>query len=121
MCNSLGQLNGDVLFIVIGNLVVVLLVISNGNLCLLLNQGFISCSLMELFGLNVGNYLVVKLFGDDEVKINCVVVDIQLCNGLVILCLFVIDIENVIINIIGNINFVIEWLDLFINLESKGL
>lgn len=30
---------------------------------------------MELLGLNVGNYLVAKLFGDDEVKINCAVAD----------------------------------------------
>ncbi|CNJ34412.1 AsmA family protein [Yersinia mollaretii] len=121
MRNSLGQLNGDASFTATGNSVAALLATSNGNLRLLLNQGLISRSLMELLGLNVGNYLVAKLFGDDEVKINCAVADIQLRNGLATPRLFVIDTENAIINITGNINFATERLDLSIDPESKGL
>lgn len=121
MRNSLGQLNGDASFTATGNSVAALLATSNGNLRLLLNQGLISRSLMELLGLNVGNYLVAKLFGDDEVKINCAVADIQLRNGLATPRLFVIDTENAIINITGNINFATERMDLSIDPESKGL
>ncbi|CNG85618.1 AsmA family protein [Yersinia massiliensis] len=121
MRNSLGQLNGDASFTASGNSVAALLATSNGNLRLLLNQGLISRSLMELLGLNVGNYLVAKLFGDDEVKINCAVADIQLRNGLATPRLFVIDTENAIINVTGNINFATERLDLSIDPESKGL
>ncbi|AHM71412.1 AsmA family protein [Yersinia hibernica] len=121
MRNSLGQLNGDASFTATGNSVATLLATSNGNLRLLLNQGLISRSLMELLGLNVGNYLVAKLFGDDEVKINCAVADIQLRHGLATPRLFVIDTENAIINITGNINFATERLDLSIDPESKGL
>lgn len=121
MRNSLGQLNGDASFTATGNSVAALLATSNGNLRLLLNQGLISRSLMELLGLNVGNYIVAKLFGDDEVKINCAVADIQLRNGLATPRLFVIDTENAIINITGNINFATERLDLSIDPESKGL
>ncbi|CAM3982638.1 protein YhjG [Yersinia intermedia] len=121
MRNSLGQLNGDASFTATGNSVAALLATSNGNLRLLLNQGLISRSLMELLGLNVGNYLVAKLFGDDEVKINCAVADVQLRNGLATPRLFVIDTENAIINITGNINFATERLDLSIDPESKGL
>ena len=36
---------------------------------MLINDGAISKGLTEIAGLNVGNYLVTKLFGDDEVKI----------------------------------------------------
>ncbi|CNI21788.1 AsmA family protein [Yersinia pekkanenii] len=121
MRNSLGQLNGDASFTATGNSVAALLATSNGNLRLLLNQGLVSRSLMELLGLNVGNYLVAKLFGDDEVKINCAVADIQLRNGLATPRLFVIDTENAIINVSGNINFATERLDLSIDPESKGL
>ena len=32
---------------------------------------------MEIAGLNVGNYIVSKLFGDDEVKINCGAADLE--------------------------------------------
>ncbi|CFQ35670.1 AsmA family protein [Yersinia bercovieri] len=121
MRNSLGQLNGDASFTATGNSVAALLATSNGSLRLLLNQGLISRSLMELLGLNVGNYLVAKLFGDDEVKINCAVADIQLRNGLATPRLFVVDTENAMISITGNINFATERLDLTINPESKGL
>lgn len=33
---------------------------------MLVNDGVISRSLMEIAGLNVGSYVVSKLFGDDE-------------------------------------------------------
>ncbi|WP_145525995.1 AsmA family protein [Yersinia rohdei] len=121
MRNSLGQLNGDASFTATGNSVAALLATSNGHLRLLLNQGLISRSLMELLGLNVGNYLVEKLFGDKEEKINCAVADIQLRNGLATPRLFIIDTENAVINITGNLNFATERLDLSINPESKGL
>lgn len=82
MRSSLGRLSGDASFIAAGNSVAGLLATSNGNVRLLLSQGQISRSLMELLGLNVGNYLVAKLFGDDTVKINCAVADITLRNGV---------------------------------------
>ncbi len=69
MRSSLGRLSGDASFIAAGNSVAGLLATSNGNVRLLLSQGQISRSLMELLGLNVGNYLVAKLFGDDTVKL----------------------------------------------------
>ncbi|MDI5036076.1 hypothetical protein MJM43_32285, partial [Salmonella enterica subsp. enterica serovar Montevideo] len=36
---------------------------SNGNLKLLMNDGLISRNLMEIVGLNVGNYIVGQIFG----------------------------------------------------------
>lgn len=54
----LGELNGDVDICGMGNLVVVMFGNSNGNFKLLMNDGLISCNLMEIVGLNVGNYIV---------------------------------------------------------------
>ncbi|KPE16776.1 AsmA family protein [Yersinia pestis] len=121
MRSSLGRLSGDASFIAAGNSVAGLLATSNGNVRLLLSQGQISRSLMELLGLNVGNYLVAKLFGDDTVKINCAVADITLRNGVATPNVFVFDTENAIINITGNANFATERLNLSIDPESKGL
>lgn len=94
---------------------------SNGELKLLMNDGRISRSLMELAGLNVGNYLVDRLFGDDEVEINCAVADLDFKKGLVQPQVFVLDTENALINITGTINLASERLDLTVDPHSKGL
>nr|WP_154324372.1 AsmA family protein [Pantoea sp. 201603H] len=121
MQNSLGQLNGDATLSGRGNSVADLLATSNGELKMLMNDGLISRSLMEIVGLNVGNYVVGKLFGDDEVRINCAAADLNVRNGLATARLFVFDTENAIINITGTTNFANERMDLSINPESKGI
>lgn len=121
MKRSLGELNGDAKLTGRGNSVADLLATSSGDLRLLINDGVISRSLMEILGLNVGNYLVAQLFGDDEVGINCAAADVGIRSGLATPRLFVFDTENAIINITGNINFATERLDLSIDPESKGM
>ncbi len=121
MQSSLGQLNGDATLSGRGNSVADLLATSNGDLKLLMNDGLISRNLMEIVGLNVGNYVVGKLFGDDEVRINCAAADLDVRNGLASTRLFVFDTENAVINISGNANFATERLDLSIDPESKGI
>lgn len=121
MQNSQGQLNGDASLTGTGNSVADLLATSNGQLKLLMNDGLISRNLMEIAGLNVGNYLVGKLFGDDEVRINCAATDLKLQNGLATPGLFVFDTENAVINVTGTANFANERLDLSVNPESKGI
>lgn len=120
MRSSMGQLNGDAQFNGTGNSVAALLGSSNGNLRLLMNDGIISRNLMEIAGLNVGNYVVGKLFGDDQVKINCAAVDVKVNNGLAQPRLFLFDTENAVIHVDGTTNFGTERLDLSINPDSKG-
>ncbi|MTD28108.1 AsmA family protein [Erwinia sorbitola] len=121
MQSALGQINGDATLSGRGNSVADLLATSNGDLKLLMNDGLISRSLMEIVGLNVGNYVVGKLFGDDEVRINCAAANLQVNNGLASSRLFVFDTENAIINISGTANLANERLDLSINPDSKGI
>ena len=121
MQSSLGQINGDATLSGNGNSVADLLATSNGQLKLLMNDGVISRSLMEIAGLNVGNYVVGKLFGDDQVRINCAATDLNIRQGVATPRLFVFDTENAVINITGNTNFASERLDLSINPESKGV
>lgn len=121
MQKSLGQLNGDAKLTGTGNSVAALLGTSNGEMKLLINDGVISRGLMEIAGLNVGNYVVTRLFGDDEVAINCAAADVNIKSGLARPNLLVFDTENAVINVSGTTNFANERLDLSINPESKGL
>ena len=73
MKTSFGELNGDADVSGRGNSVAALLGTSNGTLKMLINDGAISRELMELAGLNVGNYVMGKIFGDKE--------EDQLCRG----------------------------------------
>ncbi|MDE1165823.1 MAG: AsmA family protein [Pseudomonas sp.] len=120
MKTSFGELNGDADITGTGNSVSALLGTANGNLKMLVNDGAISRDLMEIAGLNVGNYLVGKIFGDKEVKINCAAADLGIKDGLASTRLFVFDTENAIIYIDGNTNFKTEALDFKVTPESKG-
>ncbi|MCY1438119.1 hypothetical protein D9M71_543050 [compost metagenome] len=88
---------------------------------MLVNDGTISRNLMEIAGLNVGNYVVGRLFGDEEVKINCAAADLGLKDGLMTPRLFVFDTENALVQIDGYANFRNERLDLSVTPESKGV
>ncbi|MBH3471788.1 AsmA family protein [Pseudomonas putida] len=121
MQTSFGELNGDADISGRGNSVAALLGTANGDLRMLVNDGAISRSLMEIAGLNVGNYVIGKLFGDEDVKINCAAADVGIKEGLATTRLFIFDTENAIIYINGTANFSSEQLDLKITPESKGL
>ncbi len=82
MQKTLGEMNGDVQLRGSGNSVAALLGNSNGNLKLLMNDGLISRNLMEILGLNVGNYVIGQIFGDDEVRVNCAAANINVTNGV---------------------------------------
>jgi hypothetical protein len=86
-----------------------------------MNDGLISRNLMEIVGLNVGNYIVGQIFGDDEVRINCAAANLDLRDGVASPRIFAFDTENALINVTGTTNFSSERLDLTIDPESKGI
>jgi len=120
MQTSFGELNGDASLTAVGNSPAALLGSSNGEVKLLINDGAISGSLLELAGLNVGSYAVTKLFGDDVVKINCMAADLVATDGVMESRLFAFDTEKALINVTGNVNFRDEKLDLDIVPHTKG-
>jgi uncharacterized protein involved in outer membrane biogenesis len=121
MQTSLGALNGDAKLSGTGNSVAALLGTANGELKMLINDGAVSRGLLEIAGLNVGNYLVGKLFGDDEVTINCAAADLDIKDGLMSTRLFVVDTENALIKVDGSASFAKERLDFAVTPASKGL
>ncbi|MDN8600913.1 AsmA family protein [Citrobacter sp. S2-9] len=121
MQKTLGEMNGDAQIRGSGNSVAALLGNSNGNLKLLMNDGLVSRNLMEIVGLNVGNFIVGQIFGDDEVRVNCAAANLDITNGVARPQLFAFDTENAVINVTGTASFASEQLDLTIDPESKGI
>lgn len=121
MQKTIGEMNGDADFRGTGNSIAALLGTSNGNLKLLMNDGVVSRNLMEILGLNVGNFIVGQIFGDDESRVNCAAANLNLVNGVARPQIFAFDTENAIINVTGTASFASEQLDLTINPESKGI
>jgi uncharacterized protein involved in outer membrane biogenesis len=118
---SIGEINGDASMSAVGNSIASLLGASNGELKLLINQGTVSKLLLEEMGLNIGNVILTSLAGDKPVKLNCMATDLWVTNGLMQTRSFIIDTDDAIIVVSGNINLAQEKLNLTIKTNSKGL
>jgi uncharacterized protein involved in outer membrane biogenesis len=118
---SFGEINGDAALSATGNSVGAMLGSSNGELKTLVNQGAISKLLLEQMGLNVGNIVVSKLFGDKQVKLHCLAGDFPIKNGVMDIRTFILDTDDALINVEGRIDMKEEQLDLIIRPKSKGL
>ena len=118
---SIGEINGDASLSAIGNSIASLLGASNGEIKLLINQGTVSKLLLEEMGLNIGNVILTRLTGDKPVKLNCMATDWDVTNGLMQTRSFIIDTEDAIIDVSGNIDLKQEQLNLTINTNSKGV
>ncbi len=120
MKTSFGEINGDVALDATGDSIAALLGSANGELKLLMNDGAISKNLLETAGLNVGNIVIGKLFGDKTVKINCAATDMTASRGLLDMRLFVFDTSDAVINVDGTVNMASEKLDLEVKPHTKG-
>ena len=118
---SIGEINGDASLSAQGNSVASLLGASNGEIKTLINQGTVSKLLLEEMGLNIGNVILTRLVGDKQVTLNCMAADFGVTNGLMQTRSFIIDTEDAILDVSGNINLTQEQLDLTIRPNSKGL
>lgn len=118
---TVGELNGDASLSATGNSVASLLGASNGEVRTLIDQGSVSKLLLEEMGLNVGNIVLSKLFGDKQVKLNCLATDFVVTNGLMQTRRFIVDTDEAVLNIDGTINLANENMDLTLKPESKSL
>lgn len=121
MRSSLGEINGDAALDARGNSVAILLGSASGQLKLLMNNGAISRNLLEMAGLNVGNVVLGKLFGDKTVQIDCAASDLVAKDGLFRTRLFVFDTQDALIDVKGTVNFANEKFDLDVIPHTKGI
>ncbi|ABR89753.1 AsmA protein [Janthinobacterium sp. Marseille] len=118
---SFGEVNGDTSLSGTGNSIASLLATSNGEIKSLINEGTISKLLLEQIGLNIGNIVISKLFGDKQVKLNCMATDLSVTNGLVQTRTFIVDTDDAVMYITGTVDLAKEQLNLTIKPETKGL
>ncbi|HEY0846949.1 MAG TPA: AsmA family protein [Noviherbaspirillum sp.] len=118
---SVGQLNGEAALSAAGNSFAALLGSSNGEVKSLVQQGSISKFVLEAAGLNIASAIAAKLFGDHQVRINCMAADFNVKDGVMQPQFFVVDTPDASITADGNINFDKETLNLTIRPESKGV
>jgi hypothetical protein len=121
MRSSLGEINGRVKLDARGNSVAALLGSADGQVQLVMNDGAISKTLLETAGLNVGNIVIGKLFGDRTVQINCAATDLEAKDGLFGVRLFVFDTPDALVNMDGTVDMGSERLDLTVRPHTKGL
>lgn len=120
MQQALGEINGDGALSATGNSPAALAATSNGEVKLLIQQGAVSAFLMEAAGLNVANAVIEKLFGNRDVKINCAASDFVVTNGVLDSKVFVVDTDDAVINVDGNIDLKTEGMDLGVHPHTKG-
>jgi AsmA family protein len=118
---SLGEINGEANLSAVGNSIATLLASSNGEIKALINQGTISKLLLEEIGLNLGNVVLTQLFGDKQVKLNCLASDFSVDSGLMQARTFVIDTDEAILPVSGQISLAREQLDMTIKPRTKGI
>lgn len=119
MQSSFGEINGDAKLSAVGNSVADLLGSSNGEIKTLISQGTVSKLLLDEAGLNVLNILLTKLFGDKQVKLNCVAGDFTVTNGVMQARNFLIDTDQASIVVTGQINLGDEHLALIVKPENR--
>jgi uncharacterized protein involved in outer membrane biogenesis len=120
MQTSLGEMNGDAALTATGNSIAALAAGANGELKLIVTDGTISSTLLEEAGLNVGNIVVEKLFGNKDVKINCAASDFVATDGILNTRFFALDTQDALISTTGDINLKTEQMNLTVRPQTKG-
>jgi uncharacterized protein involved in outer membrane biogenesis len=118
---SLGEIHGDAKLTASGNSFAALAASSNGEVLALMSQGTVSEFVMEAIGLNVGRVVVSKLFGDRLIALNCMAADFNVTDGKMKPLLFLVDTDDAVINMDGEIDLARENINLTIYPKSKGV
>jgi hypothetical protein len=119
MQTSLGEINGDAKIRSSGNSVAGLLAASDGELKVLVSHGTVSKLLLDEAGLNVLNVILIKVFGDKQVQLNCVAGDFVITGGLLHTQYFLIDTDEASIGVDGQVDLAKETLALTVQPENK--
>lgn len=118
---TVGEINADLSLSATGNSVAGLLGSSNGELKGVINQGSVSKLMLETMGLNIGSVVLTRIAGDKQVKLNCMVTDFAVSNGVMKSRLFAVDTSEARIDINGTVNLGNEKLDLTLKPDAKSV
>lgn len=118
---ALGAVHGDATLAGRGNSVSSLLANASGDVSAVVSRGTVSRFLLEAAGLNVANMVFVKLFGDEQVTVQCLAAEFHIENGLMDARTFVLETDDAVVTVAGTVNLTTEEMDLDIHPENKSL
>ncbi|MBV7534172.1 AsmA family protein [Duganella sp. sic0402] len=118
---SVGEVSADAALAGKGNSVSAMLASSSGELGATVSEGSVSKFILEAAGLNIANLVFVKLFGDKQIQLNCLAGDFVVEHGRAEARRFVVDTQEAVINVSGNVNLAKETLDLDVRPQTKGV
>ncbi len=118
---SFGEINGSLALAGEGDSLAAMLGTADGEVKLLIDHGEVSKALLERAGLNLGNLLLTRLFGDRSVTLECAAAQWVADDGVLASQAFVVDTEEALIDVTGTIDLGRERFDLEVKPQSKGL
>jgi len=116
---SFGELHGDAQLSGHGRSLSQILGTSDGELSAVVSRGTISHFLLEAAGLNVANMIILKLFGDEQITLNCMASDFGVKNGIATVRTFRLETPDTIVDMTGQINLRNETIDLQVRPENR--
>jgi uncharacterized protein involved in outer membrane biogenesis len=116
---SFGELHGDAQLSGHGRSISQILGTSDGELSAVVSRGTISHFLLEAAGLNVANMVILKLFGDEQITLNCMASDFGVKNGIASVRTFRLETPDTIVDMTGQINLRDETIDLQVRPENR--
>jgi len=118
---SIGEVNANASLSGTGNSIAAMMASANGELKAAVSEGTVSKFILEAAGLNIPNAVFSKVFGDKQVKMNCLANDFDVKNGVMQTKYFVLDTTDAVVTVNGTINLSTEVMDLDIHPKTKGL
>ncbi|RZT11020.1 hypothetical protein SAMN05216319_0510 [Duganella sp. CF402] len=118
---SVGEVSADAALAGKGNSVSAMLATSSGELGATVSEGSVSKFVLEAAGLNIANLVFVKLFGDKQIQLNCLAGDFVVEHGKAQTRRFVVDTQEAVINVSGNVDMAKETLDFDVRPQTKGV
>ncbi|TEA78194.1 AsmA family protein [Allopusillimonas ginsengisoli] len=116
---SFGELHGDAQLAGHGESIAQMLGTADGQLSAVVSRGTISHFLLEAAGLNVANMIMLKLFGDEQIVLNCMASDFGVKNGIATVRTFRLETDDTTVDMSGQINLRNETINLEVRPENK--
>ncbi|MBN8480118.1 MAG: AsmA family protein [Xanthomonadales bacterium] len=118
---TFGEINGALALAGTGDSLAAVLATADGEVKLLIEHGRVSKALLETAGLNFGNLLLTKLFGDRSVELECAAAQLVAERGVLTPQAFLVDTKEALIEVEGKVDLARERFDLEVKPQAKGL
>lgn len=118
---ALGTVHGDIHLSGRGNSVSELLKHADGDVRAVVSKGTVSHFLLEAAGLNIANMVFLKLFGDQQIILQCLVAELRVDDGMMRTRTFILETDDAVVTVDGTINLASEEMNLDIHPDNKSL